>query len=162
MISAAFCHTVIGCYKNDTQCSKTLRRVLNHQSAEALRQAGHKGNDNTVRKMAWRLAHDPIVLEALKEGAANRPNAMVPRAVEALEHIVADPNSRHHYKGIDGILNRTGLQEVKESKTTVVHKIDRADLITKIARMIERLGIAADPSNYSRNQKKNSNRRRRL
>jgi hypothetical protein len=86
------------------------------------------------------------VLEALKEGAAAHLTGMVPKAMKALDHVISDPHSRHHFKAIDGILNRAGLPEIKEHKTTVVHKVDRKELVASIARMVERLGIALDPS----------------
>jgi len=73
-------------------------------------------------------------------------SGMVPRAVKALDDIMNDPKSRHHYKAIDGVLSRAGLPEIKEHKTTVVHKVDRKELVANIATMVERLGIALDPS----------------
>jgi hypothetical protein len=57
-----------------------------------------------------------------------------------------DPKSRHHYKAIDGVLSRAGLPQITEHKTTVVHKVDRKELVASIATMIERLGIALDPA----------------
>ena len=41
--------------------------------------------------------------------------------------------------------DQAGLPEIKEHKTTVVHKVDRKELVASIATMIERLGIALDP-----------------
>ena len=38
------------------------------------------------------------------------------------------------------------MPEIKEYKTTVVHKVDRKELVASIATMVERLGIALDPS----------------
>jgi hypothetical protein len=64
----------------------------------------------------------------------------------ALEAIVDDREHPSHCKAIDGILNRTGLHEVTESKKTVVHSIDAQELIVKIRAMSERLGIVIDPT----------------
>jgi hypothetical protein len=77
---------------------------------------------------------------------------MVPRAVKALDDIMNDPKSRHHYKALDGILNRAGLPEVKQHQTTVVHRVDRKELVASIATMVERLGIAFHPSKLCRTQ----------
>ena len=38
------------------------------------------------------------------------------------------------------------MPEIKEHKTTVVHKVDREELVANILRMVERLGIALDPT----------------
>ena len=113
--------------------------------AKALRLAGHKGSDMAVTKAAYRLMRDPTVLEAFREAAVAQVSGMVPRAVKALDDIMNDPRSRHHYKAIDGVLSRAGLPQVKEHKTAVVHKIDSKELVASIATMVERLGIALDP-----------------
>jgi len=110
--------------------------------AEALKMAGHKGSYDAVNKMAYRLMHNPMVLEALKEGAVAQLGGMVPRVVQALSNIIDNPSDRNHYKAIDGLLNRTGFHEVKEQKTTVTHEVDTHDLIAKIRAMTEKLGIA--------------------
>jgi hypothetical protein len=115
--------------------------------AEALKMAAHKGSYDAVNKMAYRLMHNPMVLEALKEGAVARLGGMVPRVVvKALSCIIDNPSDRNHYKAIDGLLNRTGFHEIKEQKTIVTHKVDTHDLIAKIRAMMEKLGIASiDP-----------------
>src|SRR5215469_1467551 len=99
-----------------------------------------------VTKAAYRLMRDPTVLEAFREAAVAHVSGMVPRAVKALDDIMNDPRSRQHYKAIDGVLSRAGLPEIKEHKTTVVHKVDRKELVASIATMVQRLGIALDPS----------------
>jgi hypothetical protein len=112
--------------------------------AKALRLAGHKGSDMAVTKAAYRLMRDPTVLEAFREAAVAQVSGMVPRAVKALDDIMNDPKSRHHYKAIDGVLSRAGLPQITEHKTTVVHKVDRKELVASIATMVEKLGIALD------------------
>src|SRR6516165_6798216 len=112
--------------------------------ARALRLAGHKGSDMAVTKAAYRLMRDPTVLEAFREAAVAQVSGMVPRAVKALDDIMNDPKSRHHYKAVDGVLSRAGLPQIKEHKTTVVHKVDRKEPVASIATMVERLGIALD------------------
>ena len=42
--------------------------------------------------------------------------------------------------------DQAGLPEIKEHKTTVVHKVDRKELVASIATMIGRLRIPLDPS----------------
>ena len=110
-------------------------------NAQAMRMAGYKGTDSALRKRAWRSIHKKEVLEALREGGALQLGGMVPVAVDALNQLIKDPNSRHHYKAVEGVLNRAGMPEVKETKTTIVHTLDRNDLITKIVALSERLGI---------------------
>ena len=112
--------------------------------AEALRMAGHKGNVKAVEKMAYRLMRNPQVLAAMREGAAAALSGMVPRVIKALDDIIKDPSDRNHFKAIDGILNRAGLHEIKETKTTVTHSVNRDELIAKIRSMSERLGIVFD------------------
>jgi hypothetical protein len=84
--------------------------------ARALRLAGHKGSDMAVTKAAYRLMRDPTVLEALREAAVAQVSGMVPRAVKALDDIMNDPKSRHHFRAIDGVLSRARLPEIKEHK----------------------------------------------
>jgi hypothetical protein len=93
-----------------------------------------------------------VALEAFREAAVAQVSGMVPRAVKALDDIMNDPKSRHHYKAVDGVLSRAGLPEIKERKTTVVHKVDRKELVASIATMVERLGIPLDPSKFCRSQ----------
>jgi hypothetical protein len=62
---------------------------------------------------------------------------LLPKVNRALEAIVDDREHPSHYKAIDGILNRTGLHEITESKKTVVHSIDAQELIVKIRAMSE-------------------------
>ena len=134
---------------------KFVETMLTHANlgqARALKIAGHKGSDVAVNQAAYRLMKNAIVLEALKEGAAAHLTGMVPKATKALDHVISDPHSRHHFKAIDGILNRAGLPEIKEHKTTVVHKVDRKELVASIATMVERLGIPLDPSKFCRSQ----------
>ena len=123
-----------------------MQTHANIGQARALRIAGHKGSDMAVTKAAYRLMRDPTVLEARREAAVAQVSGMVPRAINALDDIMNDPKSRHHYRATDGVLSRAGLPEIKEHKTTVVHKVDRKELVASIATMVERLGIALDPS----------------
>jgi len=110
-------------------------------NAQAMRMAGYKGTESALRKRAYRAIHKKEVLEAIREGGALQLGGMVPVAVDALNQLIKDPNSRHHYKAVEGVLNRAGMPEVKETKTTVVHTLDRNDLITKIVALSQRLGI---------------------
>jgi hypothetical protein len=105
-----------------------------------------------VTKAAYRLMRDPTVLEAFREAAVAQVSGMVPRAVKALDDIMNDPKSRHHYRAIEGVLSRAGLPQMTEHKTTVVHKVDRKELVASIATMVEKLGIALDSTKYCRSQ----------
>ena len=115
-------------------------------SNAAVRSPWRERSDMAVTKAAYRLMRDPTVLEAFREAAVAQVSGMVPRAVKALDDIMNDPKSRHHYKAIDGVLSRAGLPEIKEHKTTIVHKVDRQELVANILRLVERLGIALDPT----------------
>jgi hypothetical protein len=110
-------------------------------NVQAMRMAGYKGTEPALRKRAYRAIHKREVLDALREGGALQLGGMVPVAVDALNQLIKDPNSRHHYKAVEGVLNRAGMPEVKETKTTVVHTLDRNGLIIKIVALSERLGI---------------------
>jgi len=125
---------------------EVMQTHTNIGQAKALRLAGHRGSDQAVTKGAYRLMKDPTVLEALREGAVAQLSGMVPRAILAIDSIIKDPSNRNHYKAIDGVLSRAGLPEIKQNQTTVVHKVDRKELVASIAMMVERLGIALDPS----------------
>jgi hypothetical protein len=73
-------------------------------------------------------------------------NDLFGKTASKTQHNVEDPEHPSHYNAIDGILNRTDLHEVSESKKTVVHTIDAQELIAKIRAMSERLGIVIDPA----------------
>ena len=56
--------------------------------------------------------------------------------------MIDDPRSRFHQKAVEGVLNRTGFHEIKETKQTVDHKVDTNELIAQIKSRLERLGLA--------------------
>ena len=95
-------------------------------AVELARMVGHKGNYDAVKKWAQRAMTSPDVNEAFKEASAVHLTSLLPRVNKALAGIVE--NQASQYKAIDGILNRTGLHEIQESRKTVVHQLDAGDL----------------------------------
>lgn len=118
---------------------------LNSNTA-AMRRAGYQGKEEACRKQASRLLKNPVILEALKEASVAHLKAMIPKAVNALDNVLADPKHRDHHKAIVALLDRVGLHPVTEHKTTVEHTIDRDALISRIAVILERHGIDKLPA----------------
>jgi hypothetical protein len=108
---------------------------------EVLFISGYKGSDHACQKASQRMRANPVILDAIKEVATARLGYMVPKATEALENMVTDPQHPSHYKAVDGLLNRVGLHQVSESRTVIEHKVDACELITRIRAMTAVLGI---------------------
>ena len=109
---------------------------------QLLRLAGHRGTDWACARSSYNWARDPKVLEAVREASAVRLASIVPKALAALEVMIDDPKSRFHQKAVEGVLNRTGFHEIKETKQTVEHTVNTGELIAQIKSRLERLGLA--------------------
>lgn len=107
-----------------------------------LRIAGHKGNEEAVKKSAYRWSHHPGVLRAIDEYAQAVSHNQVPQAVGVFKDEMSNPKSPHRLRAAQNVLERVGLGAIRETKLTIEHKIDRADLLQKLAALVERHTIA--------------------
>ena len=102
----------------------------------ALRLSGWKGSDTACKSRAWVWSHHPKVLAAIEEYGRTEYNSKLPLAVGGVDSILRNPNHRDHVKVLHGLLDRVGINPVNE--TVVTHRIERSDLLTKIAMLLER------------------------
>lgn len=118
--------------------------TMNNKRAAAL--AGYSGDDNTLGVCGHRLAHNPLVQEAMHEEAGRRLGSAKIMAVSQLL-VIADQSrdEKVKLKAISMILNRTGMHETSEHKvvTRDESKTDEA-MIERINKLAGELGL--DPA----------------
>lgn len=107
--------------------------------------AGYKGKYDAIKKMAYRLKNNPLVQAAMKEAGETIYRDKLPITINAIDNIIRDPKHRDHAKVLHGLLDRVGMHAVTETKTTVTHQIDRADLLVKLAALMEKHNLLTLP-----------------
>jgi len=118
-----------------------LAETGGHNHARAARSAGYTGTDQTIRTTAYRLAHDPRILEALKEIADRRIRSGALLGASVLMEIAGDTMHKHRFHAAKELLDRSGLMVVTEHKVTVQNSSDEKAIIDRIASMAAQLGI---------------------
>ena len=108
---------------------------------QAARRAGFKGNDDTMRKTGYTLAHDPRIQEAIQEEARKRMVLDIPIGLVALREIAENKDHKDRLNAAKTLLDRTGLHEIHETKTT--HEVITEDpmLIERIRQLALQLGV---------------------
>lgn len=99
-----------------------------------------------IHVTAHRLAHDPLVQEALREEAHRRLGASVISATSTLISIAESDvlvSTKDRLKAIDMILNRTGLPAQTEVKHTVIKRTSDEDIVDRIKMLAGKLGLDA-------------------
>ncbi len=98
----------------------------------AYRAAGYGAEEGvSLRNCASKMAHDERIQEALQEEAGRRLKALLPMALESVEHILADPQHKDNAKIALGVLDRSGLGAVVQHQ----HTLGLADDTAKLARI---------------------------
>lgn len=97
-----------------------------------------------IRVSAWRVAHDPRVLAAFQEEASKRLQAGAILGASVLIEIAQDPLHKDRLKAASTLLNRIGLHEKTEHKTTVEHTLNSEQMIAEITTLAKTLGL--DPA----------------
>lgn len=128
-------------------CSERQRRyveimVAHPEAAQAAaaRRAGYglpDTNHNTMKQIGFKVAHNPKVIEAIREVASQRLNTSTLLAASVLAKIAASPTAqdKDKIKAALGLLDRTGFgaqQNINVTKT-VTRKIDVSAAADKIA-----------------------------
>lgn len=98
------------------------------------------GNPDAQRVTAYRLAHDPKVLAAIKEEANRRLHSGAILGASVLLEIANDPTHKDRFKAASELLSRGGLVMATEHKVTVEHRDDKG-LIDKITVLANSLGL---------------------
>lgn len=94
-------------------------------------------NHNTMRQIAFKVAHNPKVIDAIREVALQRMNTSTLLAANVLAAIAASPTAqdKDKIKAALGLLDRTGFgaqQNINVNKT-VTKKIDASAAEARIA-----------------------------
>lgn len=129
---------------NPRQRAFVLAALTTGKYAPALwaKMAGYRGDDNVLAVTGHRLAHDKAVQEAMHEESVRRLASGKIYAVSVLLDLctTADKDSVR-LKAAEAILNRSGLHERTEHKTTVEHTISDRAMIDRIKVLAGRLGL---------------------
>lgn len=107
----------------------------------AARKAGFEGNDATMRKTAYMLAHDTRIQEAIQEEARKRLVTSVPIALRALEDIAGKSSHKDQLSAAKTILDRTGLHETKETKNTHEYITDDPAMLERVRQLATQMGL---------------------
>lgn len=97
-------------------------------------------NYDAARATAWRLAHDPKILAAIKEEANRRLHSGAILGASVLLEIANDPTHKDRFKAASELLSRGGLVMATEHKITVERRDDKG-MIDKITVLAAQLGL---------------------
>lgn len=127
--------------KTDLQRAFVTYRIQfpNCSDAEAARHAGYGGNDNSLRRTAYKLVHDPQVQRAMQEEGWRILGDAAVQSIEIVKQIAFDPKNTiaERLKAAQIIIDRGGFAVVHQSKVT--H--ETVDMSSKA--VMERLRAAA-------------------
>lgn len=110
---------------------------------QAALDAGYSNASEGAKVVGHHLAHNPKIQEAMLEVSKQRIRTSGVAAVSYLAECVTNDGlpPRDRMKAALALMDRQGLHAFTEHKTTVEHTMDEADMITKIERLSEKLGI---------------------
>lgn len=108
--------------------------------ARAAQIAGFGSTDNATAVSAHRLAHDPRVLEAIREEADKRLQANVLLGASVLVEIAMDPSHKDRMKAADRLMDRGGM--IVETQHRVVVENDNRPIAELRAAVLEQLRTA--------------------
>lgn len=116
--------------------------------SRAAREAGYEGSDQIIWNQAYKLAHNPRVIEAIAEEAKRRLNASVGWSVSQLINLgQAAKSDTDKIKALEKIMDRVpGFG----AKTTVDHNVtvrdDRtpAQMLAAIMQFSKQIGVGPD------------------
>lgn len=131
---------MLACNERQRQYVEIMVSRPNCSHALAARRAGYGNaatNHNTMRQIAFKVAHNPKVIEAIREVALQRMNTSTLLAANVLAQIAASPTAqdKDKIKAALGLLDRTGFgaQQNINVQKTVTRKVDVATAAQKIA-----------------------------
>lgn len=101
----------------------------------------------SAKQLGYKWAHDPAILDAIKELSLGRIRNAAPKAIAALEEAVeggGGPNAKLRVKAASDLLGRAGLGIVTQTtvNATVVHKQEtREEIEAEILKLAEALKL---------------------
>jgi phage terminase small subunit len=114
------------------------------KGAEAARLAGYGGDRNTLKAQAWKLLHEPKVLDAIREEADVKLRCGAVLGASVLSEIADDPTHKDRFKAAQALLDRAGLLVKHEQHIVVEHTASDQEKIARIVTMAKGLGL--DPA----------------
>lgn len=117
---------------------------LNHTKAAVASSDTVYASNSTARAIAYGLAHNPKILEAIREEGLKMLAGSSVMAIHTVLDIANDPTAekKDRLKAVGMILNRVGMSEMTEHKVAVVHT-DRTsgEMIKRIELLSKNLGL---------------------
>jgi hypothetical protein len=116
-------------------------------ATKAAKAAGYAGDRKTLKSTGHKLAHNPLVQDALREEAAKLIRTHSVMAVGVIASIATDPlaPARDRLKAAAELLNRGGLHATSEHLLVVENRTSRTDHIREIHQMAKDLGFDPRP-----------------
>ena len=111
----------------------------NHMRA-AIAAGSKASTPSSQRVTGWRLAHNPRVIEAMKEEGRRRMDSTTIMAISQLAKIAGNQMHKGQLRAIEMILDRTGFNAMTEHKVTVEHKTE-PEQIERLKRFAGILGL---------------------
>lgn len=105
--------------------------------SKAALMAGYGGTENSTKVAACRLAHDPRVLEAIREEAEKRLQSGAILGASVMVEIAMDKLHKDRFKAADNLLNRAGL--LVETQHRVIVENDNRPIGELRAAVLEQL-----------------------
>ena len=116
----------------------------NTKAAEAAGYLEDGGNRNSLRRTAYRLAHDPDIQEAIREEGQARLNGAGIMAVNTLLEIANNvaTEKKDRLKAVEMIMNRIGMSAKTEHNVNVTRKdLTSDEMIKRIGMLAGKLGV---------------------
>lgn len=111
-------------------------------NTKAARLAGYGGtNPQSAHVQASRLAHNPKVVEAIREEAERTIRASVALGAGVLVEIAKDAMHKDRFKAANALLDRGGMLLVQKSEVLHHHLTDEKSVTERITVLAERLGL---------------------
>ena len=142
------------------KCGPAMRKLNERQRAFVVAMLDFGGLDNTraaraagygdggsgagIRVTAHRLAHDPDIMEAIREEGQARMNSAGIMAVNTLLEIAnaVDTEKKDKLKAIEMIMNRIGMSAKTEHQVNVTRKdLTSDEMIKRIGMLANKLGV---------------------
>lgn len=111
--------------------------------AQAARDAGYSDHLDAAKVRAHHLMQRRDILEAIQEASGKVLIGLGPLAIKAAKAILSDPESRHHGRMIETVLDRTGFFAKSEHKVTVEH-VNDVQTMALVAELALELGVSKE------------------
>jgi phage terminase small subunit len=115
-------------------------------AAAALKAGAEAKTKGGLGSSAYNLAHNPDVMEALKEQAANMLHADALLGAAVMKEIALDRTHKDRMKAAQFLLSLAGLQVVAKSEVVHAYDGDSLDKIKEIVALSKKLGL--DPKSF--------------